>query len=207
MRFGLTRNIHVWIILLTTTGMLLQSCEEKKHYEYPVVVMDTQAGPIKIELYPDKAPATVAAFLANVDSGFFKRSSFYRVLRYDNQITGEPHSYLIQGGLWEANPELKERMKQIPHESTQQTGLLHKRGVISMARNEPGTATTEFFICMQDEPGLDFGGENNHDGLGYAAFGKVIEGMDIAEKIHKHREHKQRFWPPVVILNIRRAEH
>lgn len=195
----------VFFIGLFVMFFLWQGCSEaEKKYDNPVVVIETQVGNIKVELFPGKAPATVAAFLQNIDSGFFRRSSFYRVLRYDNQVTGAPHSYLIQGGIWEANPDLKSRFRPIPHESSKQTGLLHKRGSVSMARNEPGTATSEFFICMEDEPGYDFGGTNNHDGFGYAVFGEIIEGMDIAEKIYKQREHKQRFLPPIVILDIKR---
>ncbi|MGN6438587.1 MAG: peptidylprolyl isomerase [Agriterribacter sp.] len=169
-----------------------------------VVVIQTKFGDIKVELYPDKAPATVAAFLNNIDSGHFKNSSFYRVLRHDNQVTGSPHSYLIQGGLWQSNPELKDRLQRIPHEPTSKTGILHKRGVISMARNEPGTATAEFFICVEDEPGFDFGGDNNVDGQGYATFGRVVDGMETVEKIYRQPEYQQRFFPPVTILNIQK---
>jgi peptidyl-prolyl cis-trans isomerase A (cyclophilin A) len=158
-------------------------------------------------LYPQKAPATVAAFLQNIDSGFFKNCSFYRVLRDDNQTTGSPHSYLIQGGIWQSNPELKKRFKQIEHEPTNKTNIRHTRGVISMARNEPGSATSEFFICVQDEPGFDYGGASNQDGQGYAAFGKVAEGMDVVDKILRQPEDEQRFIPPVAILNIRQLQH
>lgn len=183
--------------------MGLHGCAREKTYDNPVIAIETKYGDIKVELYPDKAPATVAAFLSNIDSSFYKRSSFYRVLRYDNQVTGAPHSYLIQGGVWESNFDLKERFKPMPHESTKQTGILHSRGTISMARNEPGTATSEFFICVEDEPGFDYGGLNNADGLGYAAFGKVVEGMDLVDKIYHQPEHKQRFVSPIVIINIK----
>lgn len=198
-------NICRWVIALFATVILMLACESRKKYDNPVVVISTKFGDIKVELFAQQAPATTAAFLQNVDSGFFRKTSFYRVLRYDNQVTGAPHSHLIQGGVWEANPDLKQKFKPIPHESSKQTGILHKRGTISMARNEPGTATSEFFICVEDEPGFDFGGINNHDGLGYAAFGKVVEGMDIVDKIHKQREHKQRFLPPVTIIDIKRV--
>ncbi|MCO5237440.1 MAG: peptidylprolyl isomerase [Chitinophagaceae bacterium] len=73
-----------------------------------------------------------------------------------------------------------------------------------MARNEPGTATPEFFICVEDEPGFDYGGKNNADGLGYAAFGKVVEGWETVMKIYRQPENNQRFIPPVTILKIRR---
>ncbi len=179
-------------------------CEERRNYDNPVAVIATRYGNIYVEIMVDKAPLTGAAFLENADSGYFRNTSFYRILRRDNQVTGSLHSHLIQGGVWEANPDLKQKFKPIPHESTDQTGILHKTGVISMARYEPGTATSEFFICMQDEPGFDHGGTNNADGLGYAAFGRVVEGMDVAEKIYTLPEYKQRFYPPVAILNIQR---
>lgn len=185
-------------------SLLIGGCKEPRNYDNPAVVIETKFGNIVVELMPDKAPATTAAFLENADSGLFKNTSFYRILRRDNQVTGSLHAHLIQGGVWEANPDSKERFKKIPHESTEQTGILHKKGVISMARFEPGTATSEFFIMMEDEPGFDFGGLNNADGLGYAAFGRVVEGMDVAEKIYELPEYKQRFYPPVTILDIKR---
>jgi peptidyl-prolyl cis-trans isomerase A (cyclophilin A) len=79
---------------------------------------------------------------------------------------------------------------------------LHKDGTISLARLQPGTATTEFFICIGDQPGYDFGGENNPDGQGYAAFGRVVKGMDIIKKIYNQPENDQYFTPRVPIYNI-----
>jgi len=190
-------------LVLCLTLFVITGCKEPRNYDNPAVVIETKFGNIVVELFMDKAPATAAAFLENIDSGYFKNTSFYRILRRDNQVTGSLHAHLIQAGVWEANPDLKEKFKKIPHESTQQTGILHKRGVISMARFEPGTATSEFFIMMEDEPGFDFGGANNADGLGYAAFGRVVDGMDIAEKIYERPEYKQRFYPPVAILDIK----
>lgn len=182
----------------------MAGCASPKKYHNPVVVIETKFGNITVELYPQKAPETVSAFLRNMDSGYFNNSSFYRVLRKDNQVTGSLHSYLIQGGVWQSNPDLKSKFNPIPHESTQQTGILHKKGTISMARNEPGTATSEFFICVEDEPGFDYGGKNNADGLGYSAFGAVVEGMETVMKIYRQPEDKQRFTPPVTILSVHR---
>ncbi|PVD52372.1 peptidylprolyl isomerase [Terrimonas sp.] len=188
--------------LTVIIGGGILGCPSEKKYDNPVVIIQTKFGDIKVELYPEKAPLTVAAFLQHIDSGYFKNTSFYRVLRDDNQVTGAPHSYLIQGGVWQANPGSKEKFRLIPHEPTSKTGILHTRGIISMARNEPGTATSEFFICVEDEPGFDYGGVNNHDGQGYAAFGKVVEGMNVVDRIHRQPENEQRFIPPVAILNI-----
>ena len=75
-----------------------------------------------------------------------------------------------------------------------------------MARNEPGSATSEFFICVEDEPGFDYGGQNNPDGAGYAAFGKVVEGMGTVNRIYGQPEDQQQFTPPVTILNIARLK-
>lgn len=205
-RFYLTRRLFFGYCLIVLCGFaVISGCKTNKKYDNPIVVIETKFGDIKLELYPEKAPATVVAFLQNIDSGFFKNSSFYRVLRKDNQVTGAPHSYLIQGGIWQANPELKSRFKAITHEASNKTGILHKQGVISMARNEPGTATSEFFICVEDEPGFDYGGASNNNRQGYAAFGEVIEGMNVVKRIQQEPEDEQRFNPPVAILDIRRV--
>lgn len=145
------------------------------------VVMNTSAGNIRIELYPQAAPVTVENFLKYVDGGHYTDAHFYRVVRMDNQEQNTVKIEVIQGG-----PELETEdlpFEAIPHESTQTTGIKHLNGVISMARDAPGTAASEFFICVNDQPELDFGGQRNPDGLGFAAFGKVIEGMDVVRLI------------------------
>jgi len=93
----------------------------------------------------------------------------------------------------------------IPLETTASTGLQHKDGTISMARAAPHSATCNFFICINDQPSLDFGGKRNPDGQGFAAFGKVIIGMDLVRKIqHLHPEQGQYFNPVIEIISIRR---
>lgn len=190
----MTKNIFIVFIIL------LSACSPK--YKNPHVEIQTQFGDIEIELYPDQAPKTVAAFLSYVDSGYYKRCSFYRVLNDDNQPSNAAKTELIQGGIWKTNNKLSSCLKGIPHETTQQTKILHKDGVISLARLAPGTATTEFFICVGDQPGLDYGGENIEDHQGYAAFGKVIKGMDVVRKIYTQNDYDQYFDPPVAIINI-----
>ncbi|HTF29310.1 MAG TPA: peptidylprolyl isomerase [Flavitalea sp.] len=164
--------------------------------------MRTKFGDIELELFPDKAPKTVAAFLSYIDSGFYKNSNFYRVLNMDNQPSNAPKSELVQGGLFRSPSRKNTNPPGIPHETTQQTGILHTDGTISLARLAPGTANTEFFICVGDQPGFNFGGENNPDGQGYAAFGKVIHGLDVIRKIYNQREEDQYFDPPVEIFDI-----
>jgi peptidyl-prolyl cis-trans isomerase A (cyclophilin A) len=171
-------------------------------YKNPHIEVRTKLGNIELELYPDKARATVAAFLSYVDSGYFRNSSFYRVLTVDNQPSDAPKAELIQGGLFRSSGKKGINPPGIPHETTVNTGLLHKDGTISLARFKPGTANTEFFICVGDQPGFDFGGENNPDGQGYAAFGRVVEGLNVVRKIYNQREEDQYFDPPVIIYNI-----
>src|SRR6266700_3627448 len=168
-------------IFLVSLIILVISCSTK--YKNPHVEIQTKQGSIEVELYPDQAPKSVAAFLSYVDSGYYKNCSFYRVLRDDNQPSDAPKSELVQGGLW-ATRSKRPELPAIPHETTQQTHIQHKEGILSLARTAPGTASTEFFICMDDEPGLDYGGENNPDKQGYAAFGKVVKGMDIVKEIY-----------------------
>jgi len=151
----------------------------------PRVVMETSLGDITVELYPDKAPITVANFLQYVDAGALDGAHFYRTTRPDN----DPMISVIQGGLWKPwepgmDEEFEPPFPAIAHETTEVSGLSHEAGVISMARSEPGTASSEFFVNVDDNPSLDFGGERNPDGQGFAAFGRVISGMDVVRAIH-----------------------
>lgn len=187
-------------------GATLAGCKSREPHAGVRVEIETSYGDIEVELYPEKAPATVAAFLRNVDSGYYRNTSFYRVLRDDNQVTGVPHSHLIQGGLWGTNSALAQHLPLIPHEATNKTGLHHVEGALSMAREKPGSASSEFFICLKEEPGFDYGGENNPDGQGYAVFGKVISGMEAVQKIYKQPEYEQQFTPVIAIQRIKRLD-
>lgn len=191
--------MHLKILLLAFCLVAL-SC--KKKYANPHIEIQTKAGDIEVELYPKRAPKTVAAFLSYIDSGIYKNASFYRVLNLVNQPTDACKAELIQGGIYKSNYKRSAAIRGIPHETTQATGILHKDGVISLARLEPGTASTEFFICIGDQPGFDYGGLNNPDKQGYAAFGKVIKGMEVVRRIYNRPEDDQAFTPPVYIFDI-----
>ena len=143
------------------------------------VLMRTDAGSILIELYPDAAPITVANFLAYVDKGLLTGAAFYRTVGPANDHNPATIN-VVQGGR-DGSPG---GLPPIAHETTQITGLRHTDGVVSMARDAPGSATSEFFICLGANPALDFGGARNPDGQGFAAFGKVISGMRTVRKIH-----------------------
>lgn len=187
-------------LLIVTLSILLAACGTK--YKNPHIEIQTKLGDIEVELYPDQAPKTVHAFLSYIKAGYYNNSSFYRVLNDENQPSNAPKAELIQGGIYKSNPKVHDTLTGIPHETTEQTHLQHKKGTISLARLAPGTATSEFFICLTDQPGFDYGGENNADKQGYAAFGKVVKGMDIVNKIYNQSENNQSFDPPVSIYNI-----
>ena len=166
-------------------------------------LIKTELGDITIELYPAKAPLTVANFLKYVDAHLYDSSSFFRAVTLQNQPANNIKIEVIQGG----NVDSLKEFASIRMETTQQTGLLHKDGTISMARGAPASATSSFFICINDQPSLDFGGKRNPDGQGFAAFGKVTKGMDVVKKIQQlYPDQGQYFKPPVTIISIDRAK-
>ncbi len=169
----------------------------------PVVLIKTDFGDITVEIFAKKARVTAANFLRYVDAGLYKGSSFYRVVRMDNQPQNLVKIEVIQGGLGFSDE--KRPFPPIEHETTAKTGVLHKDGSISMARSAPGSATSEIFICIGDQPELDFGGRRNPDGQGFAAFGQVIQGMDVVRKIQQQPDEKQMLKQPVKIQNIERT--
>ena len=145
------------------------------------VTMTTSQGVIEIDLYLDKAPISAGNFLRLVDGQHLDGGSFYRVITYDND-NGNSRIEMIQGGL---DDERESSFEPIAHETTEQTGILHKDGVISMERGDVGTASSEFFICLGDHPGLDFGNVCNPDEQGFAAFGQVMSGVDVVRRINQ----------------------
>ena len=173
-------------------------------YKNPHIKIETKFGDIEAELYPQQAPKTVAAFLSYIDSGYYAKAAFYRVLRDDEQPMDAPKAELIQGGIWKTNYKLAAGIPGIVHETTKQTNILHKNGTLSLARQAPGTANTEFFICVGDQPGFDYGGANNSDGQGYAAFGKVVKGMNVVKSIYDAPETDGEFDPLIYIYTIKK---
>jgi peptidyl-prolyl cis-trans isomerase A (cyclophilin A) len=166
----------------------------------PRVLIKTALGDITVEIYTEKAPVTGSNFLKYVEENRYEGAFFYRVVRVDNQPDDSIRIEVIQGGLYEDNHPAM--LPPIPHETTEETGILHTDGVISMARWQPGTATSEFFICVGDQPDLDWGGRRNPDGQGFAAFGKVIEGVDVVKKIQAQPAEGQYLNPVIPILEI-----
>lgn len=188
------------ILLVLFVAVLFLSCHGNKN---PHILISTNFGNIEAELYPDKAPKTVAAFLSYVDSGYFKNSSFYRVL-VEEGMSVKDNSGLIQGGIWLSNHTKALSLPGIPHESPAQTGLSHTTGTLSLARTTAGSANSEFFICIGDKTEFDSSKAVNPDGLGFAAFGRVIKGMKIVRNIQNQPANGESFAPPVIIQNITR---
>lgn len=182
--------------LLLVFTILLFSCNTNN----PKAIIETKFGIIEIELYVDKAPVTANNFIRYIKENRFEEGTFYRTVTLKNQPQNNIKIEVIQGGLYEDNhPQM---LPPIKHENTRETEILHKNGVISMARYEPGTATSEFFICVGDQPSLDYGGARNTDNQGFAAFGKVVSGMDIVKKIQNQPETGQYLNPRIKILSV-----
>ncbi|MBE1608891.1 peptidylprolyl isomerase [Actinopolymorpha pittospori] len=182
--------------MTSTTGHLL-----------PVVVIETTLGSIEVELDAGAAPITTANFLFRLDSGLYDGGRMHRTVTLENQtsISGKTVDTsvaieVIQGG---ADPgKIAEELQPIPLERTSVTGLRHIDGAISMARGGTDTAKEQFFICVGDQPSLDFGGLRNPDGQGFAAFGHVTSGMDVVHAIHQSPQDGQRLDPPIKIRKV-----
>jgi peptidyl-prolyl cis-trans isomerase A (cyclophilin A) len=190
------------------------------------VVIETPMGDITVRLEMATAPITANNFLSYVDRGFYDGGRFHRTVRLDNQSNAGlridvtdlgiadsggtkplPNDQIpievIQGGI---NPARKpEQGAPIPLERTNVTGLRHRDGTISMGRTTADTAVSDFFICINDQPELDFGGRRNVDGQGFAAFGQVIDGMDVVRAIQTAPSDGQSLTPPVPITRMSRV--
>ncbi len=191
--------IRLCLLILVAT---IYSCATSDPKE-PHVLIETAAGDIELALYPEKAPKTVAAFLLNVDADLYNNASFYRVLKNEN-VPEEYNTGLIQGGIYNSDPASAMKLKGIEHESPKQTGLSHTDGTVSMARTTAGSATSEFFICIGDQKQFDSSSRGRNDGLGYAAFGRVVKGMDVVSKIQNRKSDGDRFLEDLRINKIKK---
>lgn len=163
------------------------------------VRFETEAGPIVVAVDARRAPVTAANFLRYVDAGHYEGGRFHRVVRRrpDNQPENRVKIEVIQAGVASRNEAGS--YPPIPLEPTSRTGLRHRDGTISMARLGPDTATSDFFICVGDQPELDEGGDRNPDRRGFAAFGRVVEGMEVVRQIHRAPAAGQSLTPPIRI--------
>jgi len=156
------------------------------------------------ELYQEQAPGTVRNFLAYTDLALFDGSSFFRIVTEAHDQAEDPCKIeSVQGGLNIDSPSLLEN---IEHENTKATGVLHKKGSLSLARYEVGTGNGSFFICLRDEPELNFGGLRQPDGQGFAAFGQLVRGSEVLENIRNRVENSEYLSKPIVINTVTRLE-
>lgn len=182
------------------------------------VRIDTEFGAIRVRVDTEASPITSTNFLHYVEEGLYDGGAFHRTVRLDNQSNANlprrkdvnddggqlPNDQIaievIQATI---NEERKDELDDpIPLERTSETGLRHVDGTISMARTTPDSAIADFFICINDQPELDFGGRRNQDGQGFAAFGQVIEGMDVVRTIQSQPSDGQHLDPEVTITRI-----
>ena len=174
--------------------------------ELVVVRIETTLGDIMIGVDVAHAPVTSANFLKYVDGGFYTNGRFHRATRADNYTVNLPNRPLlecIQAGI---NPDRKPQgFPPIALERTSVTGLEHIIGTVSMARGGPDTATSDFFILLNNQPSLDFGGKRFDDGQGAAAFGRVVAGMAVVQQIQRKPTNGQSLTPPIMILSAKRV--
>ena len=166
--------------------------------------VDTPLGAFVIEVDTAIAPVTVANYLAHVDAHQLDKAWIYRLVSLANQPQSAHKIEVVQWGL-NLKDDAPPLRPPVAHETTRQTGLRHRDGTVSMARGAPGTATAEFFICIGEQPELDFGGRRNPDGLGFAAFGQVVQGMDVVRAYHRKAGADQWLAAPWPIGPVRRV--
>lgn len=168
-----------------------------------MVRIETELGDIEVAIDVERAPVTAGNFLQYVDDGFYDGGTWHRTVLPDNQPDNDIRIEVIQGGV---NPARAGDIRPpIPLERTTVTGLRHLDGTISMGRFAPDSAHSEIFICIGDQPSLDFGGMRNPDGQGFAAFGRVTRGMDVVRAIQHAAHDGQRLTPPIVMNRVRRV--
>lgn len=168
----------------------------------PLVALETEKGRIVVEVDTRHAPKTAANFLRYVDAGAYNGAIFHRTVTLKNQPKDKVKIEVIQGG---PDPAAGHKdFEPVPLERTWKTGLRHVDGAISMARDEPDTATSDFFICLGDQPDLDFNGRRNPDKQGFAVFGGVVEGMEVVRAIQVAPAEGQTLKPAVRILKAYR---
>jgi peptidyl-prolyl cis-trans isomerase A (cyclophilin A) len=197
-RVGLTRAIVTTLAAVAVAGVVLIA-------QQPVrVLVRTEVGDIVLEVDTKRAPNTAANFLRYVDAGHYDGGTFHRTVKMDNQPDSPVKIEVIQAAV--NADRARDGFPAIPIERTSVTGLRHTNGAISMARGQPDSATSGWFICINDQTSLDFGGDRNPDGQGFAAFGRVVQGMDVVRKIQQApNTDAQRLTPPIKILKAARV--
>jgi peptidyl-prolyl cis-trans isomerase A (cyclophilin A) len=175
------RQVPALVTLLAVSASLNCAAQPTAQAKPVRVVLETEKGTIEIEVDTVRAPATAANFLKYVDGGLYDGGEFHRTVRPDTETRPDVPIQVIQAR--RNRDRTKPSFPPVALERTSVTGITHLDGTISMARTTADTASNEFFICIGDQPLLDFGGKRNADGQGFAAFGRVVAGMDVVRAI------------------------
>jgi len=170
----------------------------------PRVSIQTALGDIVVELEAERAPITTRNFLRYVLEGFYSDERFHRTVTAANQPTDRVPIEVVQASA--APARAQDLFPPIALERTRDTGLRHLDGTISMARDGQDTAQDEFFLCLGDQPELDYGGRRQADGQGFAAFGRVVRGLEVVRRIQQQPADGQTLTPPVLIQRAIRIE-
>ena len=198
MRLWMHPLLIVAVLLAATIVVATQTAASVR------INISTNLGEMEVELDTAQAPATVANFLRYVDADHYNGGQFHRTVTMNNQPNNDVKIEVIQASVNPARSD--DGFGPITLERTTVTGLRHLNGAISMARGAPDSATSSFFFCIGDQPSLDFGGDRNPDGQGFAAFGRVVAGLDVLRQIQGQPAETQRLNPPVSITSIRRMD-
>ena len=193
-----------WWLAVGMAGLAMAPAAQGQNASTVKVLVQTEMGDIVLEVDQARAPVTSANFLKYVDGGFFNGGTFHRTVKMDNQPDSPVKIEVIQAGI---DPDRgKEGFPAIALERTSVTGLKHTDGAISLARGQPDSATSGWFICINNQPELDFGGKRNPDGQGFAAFGRVVTGMEVVRKIQMApNTDAQKLTPPIKIVKMARV--
>jgi peptidyl-prolyl cis-trans isomerase A (cyclophilin A) len=207
----MTHSRFLAVLAAVTLSFTLSAPAGAQPAATPVRVrVQTSLGDVVLELDPAHAPNTTANFLKYVDAGHYDGGTFHRTVKLDNQPESPVKIEVIQAGV--NADKAKAGFPAIALERTSVTGLKHVDGAVSMARGAPDSATSGWFICINDQPSLDFGGARNPDGQGFAAFGRVVSGMDVVRKIQQapsssnrtSNTEAQRLTPPIRVVKVSR---
>ena len=160
----------------------------------------TAFGEFSVRLDHDAAPKTCGYFHRLAELGALDNTTVYRIVSPENGVHQAAHPIaVLQGGL---RQEDDQPLPGIEHESTAQSGLRHRQWVVSTARFAPGETYGSFFVCLRDEPALDYGGKRHPDGVGFAAFGEVVAGFDVVEALYEQRTDTEMLAEPVPIKRV-----
>jgi peptidyl-prolyl cis-trans isomerase A (cyclophilin A) len=192
--------------ILLTAWMALGLVSSGSASDIVTVAIETSVGTIDVEIDSTHAPITAANFLRYVDAKMYDGGRFHRAVRMDNQVRKDVMIEVIQGGRGPEQAKAAQGFGPIALERTSVTTLKHVDGAISMARaNTPDSAVSDFFLCIGDNPSLDFGGARAADGQGFAAFGRVVRGMDVVRKIQGSQTNdREQLIEPVTIVRVYR---